>query len=492
MSAPEILSVAEMYTADQAAMAAGTSGESLMEAAGAGVAGAVASRWPVGRVAILCGPGNNGGDGFVAARYLGEAGWDVSVALLGQRDALKGDAAVMAQRWTGDVEALSAQSAVGADVVVDAVFGAGLARPVEGVVAETIDAVSRAGTPVVAVDVPSGLHGDSGQVLGTALKADATVTFFRRKPGHLLYPGRELCGDLEVVDIGIPHAVLADIGPNTWENDPALWLEHIPVRDMTGHKYQSGHAVVASGNAASSGAAHLGALAALRVGAGLVTLACPADAVPVHAARTSAIMTAVCDTPDEFAEFLPKRRHNAVLLGPGNGVTSATRQNVLASLQSGLACVLDADALTVFEDNPGELFAAIPASCVLTPHSGEFARLFGDEDEAVQGKLVRCRVAAQVSGAVVVFKGADTVVAAPDGQAVINTNAPPALATAGSGDVLGGVVTGLMAKGMAPFEAACAGVWLHGEAGRTLGVGLIADDLPEAVPKILGALTPSA
>lgn len=489
MLPPEILSVAEMYAADKAAMAAGISGEALMEAAGAGVAQAVASRWPVGRVTILCGPGNNGGDGFVAARYLEEAGWQVTLALLGERGALKGDAAAMAARWTGEVTALSPESARDADVVVDAVFGAGLARPVDTVVAATLEAVSESGHPVVAVDVPSGLNGDTGEVSGTALQATATVTFFRRKTGHLLYPGRALCGELELVDIGIPTSVLQNIDPGTAENGPQLWREHFPVRAEAGHKYQGGHVVVASGGAASSGAAHLGALAALRVGAGLVTVACPKDAVPIHAARTSAIMTAVCDTPDAFAEFLPKRRHNAVLVGPGNGVTPATRQNVLAALQSDLACTLDADALTVFEAKPEDLFEAISGSCVLTPHEGEFSRLFGTADDAGGGKLVRARHAAEASGAVVLLKGVDTVVAAPDGRAAINTNAPPSLATAGSGDVLAGLVAGLTARGMPPFEASCAAVWLHGEMGRQLGPGLIADDLPEVLPTVLAALT---
>ncbi len=488
MLPPEILSVAEMYAADNAAMAAGISGDALMEAAGAGVAQAVASRWPVGHVAILCGPGNNGGDGFVAARYLEEAGWQVTLALLGKRDALKGDAAAMAARWTGDVAALSPEVARGADVVVDGVFGAGLARPVEGVVAATLEAVSGNGQPVVAVDVPSGLNGDMGEVSGIALQATATVTFFRRKPGHLLYPGRALCGELELVDIGIPDNVLQDINPKTAVNGPQLWREHFPVRAEAGHKYQSGHVVVASGGAASSGAAHLGALAALRVGAGLVTLACPGDAVPIHAARTSAIMTEVCETPEAFTEFLPKRRHNAVLVGPGNGVTPATRQNVLAALQSELACTLDADALTVFEAAPDDLFEAISAPCVLTPHEGEFGRLFGTPDDAGGGKLARARRAAEASGAVVLFKGADTVVAAPDGRAAINTNAPPALATAGSGDVLAGLVTGLTAQGMPPFEAACAAAWLHGEMGRQLGAGLIADDLPGILPAVLATM----
>ena len=486
MSGAEIVSVAQMYAADQAAVDSGVTGIELMEAAGAGIAHEIALRWPVGQIAILCGPGNNGGDGFVVARYLHEVGWTVRLALLGPLERLSGDAAHMAGLWTGGVEALTPAALENADVIVDAVFGAGLARAVAGAAAEVLQAVQYARVPVVAVDVPSGVHGDSGQVLGIAAAADLTVSFHRLKTGHLLLPGRALCGDVIVIDIGIPTDAPAGT-PAAYENDPELWLPALPPLRIDGHKYSRGHAVVTSGDAHHCGASRLAARAALRSGAGMVTALGPAEAMTLHAAFTAAVLTEVCDGAGAFAGLLAERRRNAVLLGPGNGVSESTRDMVRAALATELAVVLDADALTAFADRADELFAAITGNCVLTPHDGEFARLFGAAEEQA-GKLARSRAAAARSGAVIVAKGGDTVIAAPDGRAVINTGAPPTLATAGSGDVLGGIVVGLLAQGVPPFEAACAGVWIHGEAGLEAGLGLIADDLPEALLPVLRRL----
>jgi NAD(P)H-hydrate epimerase len=399
---------------------------------------------------------------------------------------LSGDAAHMAGLWTGPVEALEPGVLTAADVILDALFGAGLARPVEGAAAAVVQAVQSAKTPVVAVDVPSGVHGDSGQVLGLAASADLTVTFHRPKTGHLLLPGQALCGERVVIDIGIPPTAL-DAPDAVHENDPDLWLSSLPRPRIDGHKYDRGHAVVASGDAFCCGASRLAARAALRAGSGLVSAVGPADAMTLHAAYTAAVLTEVCETAEAFDSLLGQCRRNAVLLGPGNGVSDLTRANVGAALRRKLPCVLDADALTAFEERPAALFAAIDGPCVLTPHDGEFARLFGPlAGEA--NKLVRARQAAAQSGAVVVLKGGDTVVAAPDGRAVITTNAPPTMASAGSGDILAGIVVGLLAQGAAPFEAACAGVWMHGEAGHEAGLGLIADDLPEALPPVLQRL----
>jgi NAD(P)H-hydrate epimerase len=489
MSGTGLLSVVQMYAADQAAMSSGVSGTALMEAAGAGVAHEIALRWPVGRIAILCGPGNNGGDGFVAARYLQEVGWTVRLGLAGSKAGLTGDAAAMAELWPDVIEALSPAILDDADVIVDAFFGAGLSRPVEGKAAEILDAVQSSSAAVVAVDVPSGVHGDSGQVLGRAVPADLTVTFHRRKTGHVLLPGRVLCGEVAVIDIGIPGGLFEDDINLVRENEPDLWLAKLPRPGIDGHKYARGHAVVASGDAESCGASRLAARAALRVGAGLVTAVGPVEAMKLHAAYTAAVMTENCETPDVFDSLISQRRRNAVLIGPGNGVTPTTRDNVLSALKRNLACVLDADALTVFQDQPDDLFRAIGGPCVLTPHDGEFGRLFGPVGEAAD-KLRRTRDAARSSGAVVVSKGGDTVIAAPDGRAVINTNAPADLATAGSGDVLAGMIVGLLAQGVAPFEAACAAVWMHGEAARVVGPGLIADDLPDALMTVLNGLYP--
>ncbi len=491
----ELLTTDEMGRADQLAVARGIPSLTLMDHAGRGVAReARAMLGAARRIGVLCGPGNNGGDGFVAARYLAEGGADVHVALLGEVGALQGDAAVMAQRWGGDISPLSPGLLEGSDIFVDALFGAGLTRPIGGVAAEMIVALNAARRPVLAVDVPSGLDGSTGQPTGPVVQATRTITFFRRKPGHLLMPGRALCGPVVVDDIGIPEGVLADIGVNTWANAPALWSMHFPRPRLDGHKYNRGHAVVVSGPLAHTGAARLGARGALRVGAGLVTLASPPDALAVNAAQLTAIMLLPCEGATGLASILADRRRNTVLLGPALGVGEATRKLVGVALASGAATVLDADALTSFADQADDLFAAIAADArrpvVMTPHDGEFQRLFPDIEAAC--KLDRARAAAHRSGAVVVLKGADTVIAAPDGRAAINENAPPWLATAGAGDVLGGFVAGLLAQHMPGFEAACAGVWLHSAAACSFGPGLIAEDLPESLPAVLRTLATEA
>ncbi len=447
-----------------------------MEAAGAGVAAAILDRFGPCTVAVLCGPGNNGGDGFVIARHLKAAGAPVRLALLGDAAALKGDAAIMAGRWDGDTEPLGEAVLDGAEIVVDAIFGAGLARDIDGAVRQVLEAAAARGLPSVAVDVPSGVHGDTGQVMGYALPAALTVTFFRAKPGHLLMPGRALRGDLKVVDIGIPESVL---DATAWRNGPERWLPSWPGPRQDGHKYSRGHVVVAAGGFGKGGAARLAARGALRIGAGLVTVAAPRDALAEHAGNLDAIML-----EGGFIDAIEDARRNAVVIGPGNGVTGQTRANVLHALKAKKAAVLDADALTVFADARPLLMEALHPNCVLTPHEGEFGRLF----EVEGGKLERARAAAAQCGAVVLLKGADTVIAAPDGRAIINDNAPPDLATAGAGDVLAGFIGGLLGQGLPPFEAAAAGAWIHGDAATRFGPGLIAEDLPEMVPAVLREL----
>jgi len=487
-SALTLLSVEEMYRADAAAIATGVSGFALMEKAGAAVAEAARESWPGRPVLVLCGPGNNGGDGFVAARHLSEADCAVRLALIGSREALKGDAADHAARWRGPVESLSddaeqvAALLEGNPLVIDALFGAGLARPLEGPARLAANAVAARALPVLAVDVPSGLSGDSGTVLGdVAFRAERTVTFFRKKPGHLLLPGRELCGAITVADIGIPDSVLAEIAPTTWENGPALWAARFSWRRPADHKYSFGHALI-SGGGEVTGAARLAARAALRVGAGLVTVACPRPALPIYALSMPSLITAPLDGADSFAGLLSDARKNAVLVGPGNGVTEETRTNALAALAAERAVVLDADALSALAEGPRALAAAVKAPTVLTPHEGEFARLFPDLGG---NKLERALAAAAESGAVVLLKGADSVIASPDGRVAINANAPPELATAGSGDVLAGLVVGLLAQGLEAFDAASAAAWIQGSAASGFGPGLIAEDLPDRVPNQL-------
>ncbi len=491
VSGLELLTTEEMGQADRLAVAAGVESLTLMENAGRAVAGEAARMAGRGaRISVVCGPGNNGGDGFVAARHLQEAGFDVSVALLGPRDALKGDAAAMARHWSGVVEPLTFAAFDDAHLIVDALFGAGLTRPLEGTAALAVEAMHRAGAPVVAVDVPSGLDGSTGQATGPVVQATRTVTFFRRKPGHVLMPGRLLCGPVTVADIGIPEKVLADIQPQTWANDAPLWQSLLPHPTPEGHKYDRGHALVVSGPMAHTGAARMGARGALRIGAGLVTVASPPDALYVNAAHLTAIMLLPCEGAHALSEILADRRKNAVLLGPALGVGEETCALAEAALASGAAAVLDADALTSFAEDPYALAHAVAGVAdrpvVMTPHEGEFHRVFADLTEG--SKLVRARDAAARMGAVVVLKGPDTVIAAPDGRAAINEDAPPWLATAGAGDVLGGFIAGLLAQGMPAFEAACAAVWMHGEAADCVGPGLIAEDLPERLPEVFRRL----
>jgi NAD(P)H-hydrate epimerase len=380
------------------------------------------------------------------------------------------------------VEPLTPALVAGAGLVVDAVFGAGLSRAPAEIVQQTLDAAQEAGAVIVAIDVPTGVMGDTGADLG-ATPAELTVTFFRQKPGHLLLPGRALCGEVIVADIGTPAATLAAMAPETWENTPALWRAWLPKPDPAGNKFGRGHALV-YGGALTTGAARLAARAAARAGAGLVTIATPQSAFPIYAAALTSIMVRPLKAEADLAALLKDHRITGLLIGPGAGVDEATRAHVLAMLATHRPTVLDADALTTFKPDPPSLFGAIQGPCVLTPHEGEFTRLFTCEGD----KLTRARTAACNSGAVVVLKGADTVVAGPDGRAAINTNAPPTLATAGAGDVLGGFILGLMTQGMPAFEAACAGVWLHGAAAAAFGPGLLAEDLPDLLPGVLRQL----
>jgi hydroxyethylthiazole kinase-like uncharacterized protein yjeF len=499
----ELLSVAEMAEADRLAIASGVPSIELMENAGRAVADAVGRKYSAASPAcVVAGPGNNGGDGFVAARLLAARGMRVRMLLLGDRARLKGDAAEAARRWQGEIVAATPDALSGCGMIVDALFGAGLDRPVEGLAAKMIAAMNAAGVPITAVDLPSGINGSTGAVMGTAVKAATTVTFFRRKLGHVLMPGRLHCGTVEVADIGIPAEVLERIQPRAWLNNPQLWGRAFPVPAPQAHKYARGHAVVVSGGLSFTGAARLAARGALRAGAGLVTIATPRDALAVHAVANEAVMVRPVDGAADLSALLRDRRLNAIVLGPGGGVGQPMRDMVSAALASDGSVVLDADALTSFAEAPEALFRVIQnrASAralnvsrpnvshevVLTPHEGEFMRLFSKflQHTDFMSKSDRAKAAAAASGATVLFKGPDTVVAAPDGSVTVAENAPPWLATAGAGDVLAGMVGGLLAQGMPAFLAAAAAVWLHGEAGQEVGPGLISEDLPDVLPTV--------
>jgi len=466
---PELLTPDEMAKADRAAPGFGAPSLALMENAGRAVARAIRQRIHPARTLVLCGPGNNGGDGYVVARLLTQEGWPVSVAALAEPRA-GSDAAIMAARWNGPRHAFTAAEAARAELVIDAVFGAGLSRDLDPEVGEVLAAARR----LVAIDVPSGLDGATGAPLGRTPRADVTITFFRLKPGHLLLPGRELCGELVLADIGLPEAVLPSIGVSTFANGPALWS--LPRLSMEGQKYTRGMLTVLAG-AKMAGAARMASMGARRAGAGLLTVVVQGNGDVLRATEPGLIIS-----EEPLAELLEDRRRRTWLCGPGLGLDRA--REVLPQLIAAKRQILaDADALGACAGEPDRLRGV----AVITPHGGEFAKLFGAIGD---DKLAAARAAAARIKAVVVLKGADTVIAAPDGRAAINYNAPPSLATAGSGDVLAGVIAGLLTQGMPPWEASAAGVWLHGEAAtlarpQSGGAGLIAEDLFDGIAPAL-------
>lgn len=484
----EVLSVAQSGEADRLAASAGVVSLVLMENAGRAIAGVVSALRPAGQILVLCGPGNNGGDGYCAARHLRARDFPVQLCSLTGPSLMKGDAAAMAKLWGGPVAGPEQVKLGDGTIVVDALFGAGLSRPLDGAAADLVRTLNSGSARVIAVDVPSGLHGDLARPLegreGLCMRAERTVTFFRPKPAHFLMPGRIFCGQVTVADIGIPDEVLGEIRPKLFANGPSLWRQRFPAPAPDGHKYRRGHAVIVSGPMHATGAARLAARGALRAGAGLVSVASPFDAIGVNAAQLTAVMVKPFDGATGLSELLSDHRLNAIGIGPGCGIGTATQDLVAAVLASGAAAVLDADALTSFADDPNLLFRQLHGRCVLTPHEGEFERIFPGALAARATRIDAAREAAVLAGCAVLLKGADTVIASPDGRAVINHNAPPFLATGGAGDVLTGIIAGLLAQGMQSFDAACAGAWLHGEAAAKFGPGLIAEDLPEQIPAV--------
>lgn len=548
----EVLSAAQMRAIEQAAIARGdVTGLELMERAGKAVADAIIAKWPGGApvvdvaggqppdprdvyaqkkqgrsAVVFCGPGNNGGDGFVIARLLRERGWAVEVWFYGDLANQPPDAAVSAARWAeiGAITSLSDDARpdlAGHHVVVDALFGTGLTRPLTDlgrVLRDICDCVDAGGglplfdrlrhwPPVVAVDVPSGLCADSGKVLVDAgfstrggsraacAVADLTVSFHAPKRGHLLADGPRWCGTLVCADIGLDHRPAAQLSERVYEAS----AKGVQLRPQ-GHKYSHGHALVIAGGAGQGGAARLAARAALRIGAGAVTVGCPQAALTENAAQLNAVMLREIDTGDALAEALSDQRINAVCIGPGLGSSDDRRDLIRVGLQRGRSLVLDADALTLIARDPA-LFAMLHDKCVLTPHAGEFARLFPDLIEQMDApakngpafsKVDATLAAARRAGCVVLFKGPDTVIADQSGRCSINASAyeraAPWLATAGSGDVLAGFIAGLLARGYNTMRAAETGAWLHTQCALSFGPGLIAEDLPEELPKVFRSL----
>ncbi len=475
-----LLTVAEMQEAERRAVASGIPEDLLMERAGAAVAKAAMKRLPSGRVVVLAGPGGNGGDGLVAARILAERGWPVRVCAL-RPDAMTGATRRMADLWKGETAAVTAAGLQDADLVVDALFGAGLSRDLDPSLADLIAGVR---APVIAVDMPSGVDGDTGGIRGGAVTALATVTFCRRKPGHVLMPGRRLCGDVTVADIGIKDAIVAAVSPGVVCNTPALWRDRWPWPSPDAHKHARGHLVVLGGGLESSGASRLAAAAGLRAGAGLVTCAMPRAALLAHAAHHTAVMNHAFAEAGDFAGLMAAGHVHAGVLGPGAGIGRGTRDLVTGALAAGKPLVLDADALTVFRDCRRDLFDRLHELCVLTPHVGEFRRLF----EWTGDRLRDVANAATETGCVVLLKGPDTTIADHHGRLAVNANGSPFLATAGSGDVLAGIIGGLLAQGVRPLDAAMMGCWLHAEAGGYCAPGLVAEDLADRMVPVLAAL----
>ncbi len=487
----ELLTPDEMTRADQLAKNDGMPGLWLMENAGHAVKSVVLAAYPqLSRAVVLCGPGNNGGDGYVAARLLRSLG--IETVIYRARPPKPGtDAATVAAAWQGSTAELAELEPYPGDVVIDALYGAGFEGALSGADAGAATKVNAAGVPVVAVDLPSGVSGSTGRAAGPAFRASHTVTFFRKKPGHLLYPGRALCGELHVADIGIRDLVLIEIAPQLREIGPAIFSDFLPKHSALTHKYARGAAGVFSGGQTTSGAARLSAMAAARAGAGAVTVFAPSDALAANAAHLTSLMLKKLDDASDLAAILADQRLQALVIGPAFGRHEWLREVVRLSLASAAprAIVLDADVFSAFAERPDELFAAIRnsgAQVVLTPHAGEFQRIFPDIFSAASGKHEQARQAAEISGAVVLYKGPDTVIAAPDGRAAINTNGGAELATAGSGDVLAGLIAGLLAQGMPAFEAACAGAWMHGEAGRAAGKGAVAEDFVSVLAPLAG------
>ncbi len=487
----EVLTNAQAAAADNFAAMAGVPTLTLMENAGRAVTDAIAGRFAPCAVLVLCGPGNNGGDGFVVARLLKTRGFDVRVAAAAS---YKGDAAAMADKWNGECLKLSPTTLTGAALVVDGLFGAGLSRPLEDAARDIVMALSATDIPVVAIDLPSGISGDTGKPLDDVfVRAALTVTFFRKKPAHLLLPGRGHCGEILLADIGLPDGALDLIRPSLFENGPALWGADYPWPRAEAHKYARGHCLVVSGPPHATGAARLSARGALRIGAGLVSVASPPESVAVNAAHLTAIMVKPFEGARGLSDLLLDKRFNAVVIGPGLGIGGETRELVREVLATGAKIVLDADVLTSFAEDPEALFNRLPpGAVVLTPHEGEFERLFPGLLKDSDSKVEAARAAAAKAGAVVLLKGNDTVIARPDGWATINSNAPPTLATAGSGDVLAGLIGGLLAQGLEAGKAAAAAAWLHGDAAGRFGPGLIAEDIPEMLPESLAALRGAA
>lgn len=482
----EILTAAEMKQADLAAIEDGTTALSLIRSAGIGLASIIEQNAPPGRILFLCGTGNNGADGFIAAERLRhKEGWQVRVACTDKIKNLKNDVALAAKDWQGETEALNSNLPVHqTDIIVDAIFGTGFSGELPAEMVTLFDKIRTRKIPVIAADVPSGMNATSGAIAAGTLKPALTVAFCRKKIAHVLQPSRNFCGKLHIAMVPIADETIAAQNTNTFENHPALWLKSFPFPSPEMHKYDRGHVMV-YGGAQRTGAACLAAYAAQRAGAGVVSITCTQEAQAVYQSYRASIMVDTWDSGDDFKALLRSERQNTCVFGPGAGANDQLKEAVIAALGFNKTLVLDADVFTAFKDDSAALFEKLGPQHVLTPHEGEFSRIFGH----IEGnKLDRARAAARRSNAIIILKGSDTVIAAPDGTAAINTNAPPILAIAGAGDVLSGLISGFAAQGMPTFMASLAAVWMQADAARSHGPGLTAEDIIHQIPQTLSRL----
>ncbi|MEO1041400.1 MAG: NAD(P)H-hydrate dehydratase [Pseudomonadota bacterium] len=474
-----LLTPVAMAAADQRTIDAGTARGTLIARAARSVFRILRAQFTRRPVTVLCGPGQNGEDGWMLAALLADAGWPLEIIDLGgglQIDDPAPEGLASYVRPSGIFAPTSSS------LIVDAVLGAGLARPVSGEIARVFEKLNQSDAKVLAIDLPSGIDGATGEVRGQAVHADVTVTFHRLKPGHLIGDGAELSGRIFLCDIGI--APEADDASAVW-NAPCLWRDSLCGLVRETHKYARGHVCVIGGPGLKGGAARLSARAASVSGAGAVTYLSPLSGAEFAAATFDAVMVKPLGDREALDAFL-RDRVGAVVLGPGMGHAEKAEEAVKAVLETKLPCVLDADALTLYEGRTDELFEHLHGACVLTPHEGEFSRLFPD----LSGdKRIRTEKAAELSGATVLLKGSTTVIAKTGEPTVISSHGSPALATAGSGDVLAGLIGGFLAKGVTPVKAAAAGAWVHADAARDAGPSLNADHLPARIVSVMEALS---
>ena len=478
----------EMMAADQLAIKNGISSQSLMHNAGE----AVLKNLPLdhnGIVLIICGPGNNGGDGYVVAGLLSNLGVTVEVVSLEFGKIPSKDNQFYKNKLDQLLFKKTPSDLSNYEYVVDALFGMGLSRNLSEEINDLINDINSADLDVYSIDVPTGINSDTGEVHGTAFKSKKTVTFFNKKLCHYLLPGRQYCGEIVVEDIGISKNVIKKIMPKIKNNEPSLWIDQFPFPISSDHKYSRGMLVINTGPKYQTGAARLAGRSALRVGAGAVTMVCDEETAEILEPQISVELLSVIKEKNDFQKLLKDKRVSSVLVGPGNGVNDETKARTLMALAFVDNCVIDADAITCFEDNPTELFIDTYPHTILTPHEGEFKRLFGEDIASMNDKVLRCIEAAKLAGSIILLKGSDTVIASPDGNVVINSSEAPYLATAGSGDVLAGIIASLVGENkMKAFDAACAGAYIHSKLGEMIGPGLIAEDLIDNIPLMIKKL----